>query len=89
MLDIGLGKQRGAEICHADGGPCFQRYFILDTSDKMRCNSIGAGMADFGTNRLFGMTDSDAFYPNAFCMAPSRPWHREYSVPPGNWGSRA
>lgn len=49
----------------ASGGPTFQRYVVLDISDETHGNSLGVGMADFTTRRLFEKTDFDASYPNA------------------------
>ncbi len=50
---------------YAEGGPRFQRYVILDASEETHGNSLGVGMADFTTKRLFDKTDFDAGYPNA------------------------
>ena len=49
----------------ASGGPAVQRYVVLDLSEESHGNSIGAGMADVGTKRLFDKIDFDAAYPNA------------------------
>lgn len=49
----------------ASGGPTVQRYVVLDLSEESHGNSIGAGMADVGTKRLFDKIDFDAAYPNA------------------------
>lgn len=49
----------------ADGGPEIQRYVILDLSEETHGNSVGIGMADFTTKRVFDKTDFDASYPNA------------------------
>ncbi len=49
----------------ASGGPSFQRYVILDASEETHGNSLGVGMADITTKRLFDKTDFDASYPNA------------------------
>ncbi len=50
---------------YASGGPTFQRYVVLDISDETHGNSLGVGMADLTTKRLFDKTDFDASYPNA------------------------
>lgn len=50
---------------YATGGPKVQKYVILDLSDETNGNAMGAGMADFGTKRLFDKIDFDAAYPNA------------------------
>ena len=50
---------------YASGGPTFQRYVVLDISDETHGNSLGVGMADVTTKRLFDKTDFDAGYPNA------------------------
>lgn len=49
----------------ASGGPNVKRYVVLDISKESHGNSIGAGMADIGTKRLFDKVDFDASYPNA------------------------
>ena len=50
---------------YASGGPTIQRYVVLDISDETHGNSLGVGMADVTTKRLFDKTDFDASYPNA------------------------
>ncbi|HUZ16883.1 MAG TPA: lactate racemase domain-containing protein [Spirochaetia bacterium] len=50
---------------YAEGGPQFQRYVVLDASDETHGNSLGVGMADVTTKRLFDKSDFDASYPNA------------------------
>jgi len=49
----------------ASGGPDIKRYVVLDLSDETKGNSVGVGMADFTTKRLFDKTDFDQGYPNA------------------------
>jgi hypothetical protein len=50
---------------YASGGPEVQRYVVLDLSEETHGNSLGVGMADFTTKRLFDKTDFDASYPNS------------------------
>ncbi|NBK20734.1 MAG: DUF2088 domain-containing protein [Spirochaetia bacterium] len=49
----------------ACGGPEVGRYVVMDISEESHGNSIGAGMADISTKRLFDKVDFDAAYPNA------------------------
>ncbi len=50
---------------YASGGPRIKRYVILDVGGDSMGNSLGVGMADITTARLFGKTDFDEMYPNA------------------------
>jgi len=50
---------------YASGGPEFERYVVLDISEETHGNSLGVGMADVTTKRLYDKTDFDASYPNA------------------------
>ncbi len=50
---------------YASGGPEFGRYVILGLTGSTHGNSLGVGMADFTTQRVFDATDFDQSYPNA------------------------
>jgi hypothetical protein len=50
---------------YASGGPRIQRYVVLGLSEETHGNSLGVGIADFTTKRVFDRTDFDAVYPNA------------------------
>jgi hypothetical protein len=50
---------------YATGGPRVERYVILGITEETHGNSLGVGMADFTTRRLFDATDFDLSYPNA------------------------
>ena len=56
---------------YVSGGPEFQRYVILDVSRESHGNIIGAGFADFSTQRLFDKIDFDESYPN--CLTSTVP----------------
>ena len=50
---------------YAAGGPEIERYVILGLTGETHGNSLGVGMADFTTQRVFDATDFDLSYPNA------------------------
>jgi hypothetical protein len=50
---------------YATGGPAFGRYVILGLTGSTHGNSLGVGMADITTRRVFDATDFDLSYPNA------------------------
>jgi len=50
---------------YAAGGPRIGRYVVLGLTGETRGNSLGVGLADFTTRRVFDATDFDLSYPNA------------------------
>lgn len=63
----GMDPNITATYCtpYASGGPKVERYIVLDMSEETHGNGIGAGMAHFGTKRLFDKMDFDEIYPNS------------------------
>lgn len=55
------------------GGIRKQRTVVLDLDDKSHGNSLGAGMADFTTLRLFHKIDFTALYPNGLTSTVIEP----------------
>lgn len=55
------------------GGIRKQRTVVLDLDDKSHGNSLGAGMADFTTLRLFRKIDFTALYPNGLTSTVIEP----------------
>lgn len=50
---------------YASGPPHVGQYVVLDLSEETHGNSLGVGMAQFTTKRVFDKADFDASYPNA------------------------
>lgn len=50
---------------YASGPPNVGQYVVLDLSQETHGNSLGIGMAQFTTKRVFDKADFDAGYPNA------------------------
>jgi hypothetical protein len=50
---------------YAYGPPRVSKYVVLDASEETHGNTLGIGMADFTTKRLFDKTDFDKIYPNS------------------------
>ncbi len=50
---------------YASGPPYVDQYVVLSLSEETHGNSLGVGMAQFTTKRVFDETDFDAAYPNA------------------------
>ncbi len=74
-----LGERHGPEhLGHratpfGGGGIRKQRTVVLDLDDKSHGNSLGAGMADFTTLRLFRKIDFTALYPNGLTSTVIEP----------------
>jgi hypothetical protein len=53
------------QTAQASGPPDVDQYVVLGLSEETHGNSLGVGMANYTTKKVFDQSDFDAAYPNA------------------------